>query len=320
MKGIVLVNQDSNMKHLVFIDYVKTLAIFLVIVYHCHVFDGSYLVGSILSLCCPLFFTVNGALLLPKKHNYAYYLPKMGKMLILITIWGGVSNLLAASILGETYSVKKCAIDLYFLRSGFCNHLWFLFTLFILYGLYPLTAVLTENKKTLIISLIVLCTLTLSGISHFLGMINPMKGWHSYALAYAIGGVAILNVKTKSKWIPLLVTIVAIGLQCFANDRGYYTGDMVFSGYKSPFIFIATLSLIKLFSLVELKDNQLISFIARNSLGIYLIHRAFMTTWITQQHISSFFRYTSPILVLLFSCLLCWLFRKFKYTEWLISM
>lgn len=307
------------MKRLQYIDYVKIIAICLVVIYHCHYVDTNIYIASILSMCCPLFFAVNGTLLLSKDRTYSYVVPKLAKLLVLIFFWGIISNWEASWIFKEPYSIKQSVIDVLHLRMHYCNHLWFLCALFILYLTYPLTRNLVKEKKTMWISLLVICCYTLTGISRYLGNLNPLSGWHSYALAYAIGGYAITQLNIKSKCYPFIVFIlsvcVQIALNYFDNDKA----NMIFMGYKTPFVFLATLSLIKLFSMIEWHRNIIFDFVARNTLGIYLVHR-FFTLYISQQDYTSPYRHLLPIGIMIISCAICWLMNTNKYTKWLISL
>ena len=291
--------------------------------YHCHYFDNISGISVLLSMCCPLFFAVNGILLLSKPRTYDYFFPKMLKLLFLILFWGILSNLFSALLYSDEYSVKKCIADLFYLRKGYCNHLWFMCTLFILYTIYPLLSVVTRESKTLIIFGIAVCCLTLYGISSFFSNINPLKGWHSYALAYALCACIILKIDLKKIVSPLLIFLVSMGGGIIFNHYTYgdsiaYT-DIIFMGYKSPFIFVGTLSLIKFISILKLKPSKLIEFISLNSLGIYLIH-IFMTKFIQAQQYASSMRFLLPFGILGVSCLVCYILNKNKCTRILISL
>lgn len=307
------------MNRLQYIDYIKVIAICFVVIIHCHFVDTNIYLASILSMSCPLFFAVNGTLLLSKNRTYSYYLPKIAKLFVLIFFWGIISNWAASWVYGETYSIRQSIVDVLNLRMQYCNHLWFLSTLLILYLLYPLTINLVKQNKTLWISLAVICCFTLTGVSRFLDIFNPLQGWHSYALAYTIGGYAISKLDVKSKWYPIIVFTISIFTQIVWN---YFIADktnIIFRGYRSPFVFLATLSLIKYFSMMEWRNNKVIDFVARNTLGIYMVHN-FFTLYITHQGIISPYRHLLPICVMIVSCAICWLMNTNKYTKWLISL
>ena len=307
------------MKRLLYIDYIKVIAIFFVLIYHCHYVDTDIYFASVLSMCCPLFFAVNGTLLLSKDRTYSYFIPKLAKLFVLIFFWGIISNWYSSWIFCEPYSIKQSVVDVLQLRMQYCNYLWFLCTLFILYLVYPLTRNLVIDKKMTWISLIVVCCLTLTGISRYMGIFNPLKGWHSFALAYAMGGYAITKLDIKSRRFPIVVYILSVFAQIVLNYFDVDKANMIWGGYKTPFVFFATLSLIKYFSMIECRENAIIDFVARNTLGIYLVHR-FFTLFISQQDFTSVYRHLLPIVVLIISCVICWLMNTNKYTKWLISV
>ena len=308
------------MKRLLSIDYIKVIAISLVVIGHCHYGRGNIYLSSIICMCVPLFFALNGSLLLAKERTYEYYIPKLFKILVLILFWGLASNWVASWVNGEHYTIKQSVFDLINLRLGYCNHLWFLFTLFILYLIYPLVQTLVEKKQTMWLSLVVICIFTLtSGVSRYIYQFNPLSGWHSYALAYALGGFAITKLNLRSKWYPAVTFVLALVAQIIYN---YFLDDkstMHFDGIKTPFVYVETLSFIKFFSMIKLNSNKVIDLIARNTLGIYLIHW-FFTLYISQHEYTSSFRHFLPIGIIIISCAICWLMNKNKYTKWLISI
>lgn len=76
-----------------YIDYIKALGIVLVILYHCqYVPFGSLLVQGVYAICVPLFFMVNGYLMLRKKRSIGDLLKKNGKLLVVLFYWAFVST------------------------------------------------------------------------------------------------------------------------------------------------------------------------------------------------------------------------------------
>lgn len=309
------------MERKVYIDYVKAIAITLVLSYHCHYFDKFDICKAILSFCCPLFFIVNGALLLNKKKGYDYFLPKIIKCLFLIFLWGTLSCICSALIFCEPYSVKQCIIDNFTLRIRFTNHLWFLYTIIILYMIYPITDKLIKDKKTAIISFFIISCFSLMGVSEIFRNCNPLKGWHSYALAYAIGGYVISNIDIKKKYLYWIFLLSILGQVVFNRVYSHIPDtDLIFYAYKSPFIMIAALCFVKLMKETKLKENRVIEFISKNTLGIYVVHYVFMTKMIVEGQFTNPVRYLFPFLVLFCSGLICFLMNKNKYTKFLITM
>ena len=234
-----------------------------------------------------------------------------------------LSNVFSAYVYNDEYSVYNCIADLFYIKKGYCNHLWFMCTLFILYMIYPLLSIITKDKNTLIVSGIIVSCLSLMGVSSIFSIINPLKGWHSYALAYALCAYIVMKIDLKHIIIPFSLFMLSMGGAMIYNDFIFgenvpYT-DVIFMGYKSPFIFIGTLSLIKLLSMLNLYNLNFLTFISKNSLGIYLVH-IFMTKLLQIQHLSSWTRFLLPLIILVISCIICYILNKNKYTKMLISL
>lgn len=86
---------------LLYLDYIKALAIFLVIVYHSN-FVTNPLGLTLLSMCVTLFFAVNGYVMLSKRRTLSYYINKNVKLLFLILFWGFLSDGLQYVLEGGT--------------------------------------------------------------------------------------------------------------------------------------------------------------------------------------------------------------------------
>lgn len=89
---------------LLYLDYIKALAIFLVIVYHSN-FVTNPLGLALLSMCVTLFFAVNGYVMLSKRRTLSYYINKNVKLLFLILFWGFLSDGLQYLLGGAQFSL-----------------------------------------------------------------------------------------------------------------------------------------------------------------------------------------------------------------------
>ena len=86
-------NMEAMSQRSLYIDYIKALGIILVILYHCqYVPFDSMLVHGIYAMCVPLFFMVNGYLMLRKEHSISALLKKNLKILIVMFAWALVST------------------------------------------------------------------------------------------------------------------------------------------------------------------------------------------------------------------------------------
>ena len=316
---------------LLYLDYIKALAIFLVIVYHSN-FVTNPLGLALLSMCVTLFFAVNGYVMLSKRRTLSYYINKNVKLLFLISFWGLLSDGLQCVLWGWD-NAKIFVLHFYNMDTGYGNHLWFLVTLFILNLIYPaIYQFVNEEKKNVCFLIIILCLSTISGINLISWRFNPVDGWHGFALLYALLGFALLsNVfdidKISLKRLVLLflfalssqtiLNVVASGNIHVAAILGMK--DVVFGSYNSLFIVIATCSLVLIFSKIKWKSLPVLNYIGRHTLAIYLLQDIFIKVFSEiigfkcQGIIFSF-------IVLLCSCLACWILEKTKITRFIISL
>lgn len=127
-----------------YIDYIKALGICLVILYHCNYvpFDSMF-IHSMYAMCVPLFFVVNGYLMLRKEYDIRALLIKNLKLLGVMFFWAFVSTAVYMSINGtgsdDIIGVGKILIRKALLVSKpECGHLWFLKAIFVLNLINPI--------------------------------------------------------------------------------------------------------------------------------------------------------------------------------------
>jgi surface polysaccharide O-acyltransferase-like enzyme len=132
------------------------------------------------------------------------------------------------------------------------------------------------------------------------------------------GGLCIITNKAQKQVDSFFTFCIAILAQTLYNHYNNFD-DKAFAGQKSPFILVATLSLIKFFSMIDWKECAIIKFISANSMGIYLIHWS-MSVYVMAQNYTTPFRYLTPILIIVVSSAICWLMNKNKITRTLIHL
>lgn len=242
-----------------YLDYLKTIAITLVTVYHCQTFEGNLFASSLLSMGVTLFFCVNGYLMLKKRHDSTYFLNKNKKLLFLILFWGIIACIIGTWTRDHSVFVPKTMIlHLYNIDVGYGNQMWFLFTLIILNFLNPLLFHFLNNSQRnerIIFTLFIgLCSINF--IQLIAWKFNPLRGWHGYALFYYIMGYFCLagnKDKVVSTKIIGTLFILSILLQSSLNYAMSHSeilmfwfrgGDFVFSQYSSLFVICSTILLV----------------------------------------------------------------------------
>ena len=141
-------SKESN--RLQFIDAAKTLAIYIVLFYHVgpgikdlvlSATDNAsylkYLCFGLPAIGVPLFFAVNGYLLLNRPLDFRKHVFKTLRLYFLTLIWSLITVGALIGIDGDRYSISEFFRAVVYLKMGVNNHLWFLFALVSLYLLLP---------------------------------------------------------------------------------------------------------------------------------------------------------------------------------------
>lgn len=134
-------------KRVVGYDIIKSMAMFFVVMLHYSFYTRFYssgLAGTAVTVLCvvcvPLFFAVNGALLLPRKMDEAKHYRKTLNIVIVVTIW----RLLAAAFfvfVDGSHPVTLKDLVLFLLGGGFgdypTGYFWFMNALIAVYLVLP---------------------------------------------------------------------------------------------------------------------------------------------------------------------------------------
>lgn len=90
------------MSRSLYVDYIKALGIVLVILYHCQYIPlDSLLLQGVYAICVPLFFMVNGYLMLRRERTIRDLLKKNGKLLVVLLGWAFVSTAVSMMCWGD---------------------------------------------------------------------------------------------------------------------------------------------------------------------------------------------------------------------------
>lgn len=300
-----------------FIDLLKAIAIFFVVIYHynnltINLFETqntfsyfNYFFKSIFSTCVPIFFFVNGALLLNRDFNLKKHISKLITIILLTVVWGIITLLILMPIKNEYMSLFEFAKSLVMWKAQWINHLWFLQALIVIYIFFPLIKKTYDNEcNNLYFFLVIAFLMTfgnvflsncanvlefiigknyLSGNINFFDEFNAFRGIYGYSIVYFILGGLFLKYKEKfyeKKWVTIATSTIIISmvlltlygvLMSKSNGEIY---DIVWYGYDT----IPTLCMVIALSILALKYKgnhkilNLINIAGKNSLGIYFIH------------------------------------------------
>ena len=266
-------------------DLIKTIAIIMIVFYHLGGIDygaiepGHFYLPNLnkffSALCAagvPLFFMVNGALVIPKNLHWQQLLFKFFHLLFLFVFWKFVLQYLI--------SFKLLAIE------DKMVHFWFLCTLSIVYLMSIVLQKSTFLRHAVLVFLFLfpfcynfLWNVVLFFAPSFDACTVVHTGFFTlYGVLYYYLGGSLRTRHTSSFYaIGLIVLgLLLVNFEVVAMSNYYHA---IYDGVNSSFPTVGALSLSSgIFFLV--KDvgvnegilHQIVSFVGRNTMGIFIIH------------------------------------------------
>lgn len=297
-------------KRIGYFDILRIVTIFFVIVIHVtsaglrfsetssSAWKANWLVNGISRWAVPMFFMLSGALFLnPRKEISLKKLYKKNilRLVVCIIVWGFLYSLLDQYLYG-TLSVKSVLVAVYGIITGNTGyHLWFLYTLIMLYIAVPLFRLITchADKRQLEYALVIwgvfsllMGQITAMGEQAQLGinllLYSPfvITGYGGYFLlgyylaeyplknkiksaCYALGALSVCAI-VGGKWI--LFEICKLESSALELPLG------VFSCLIAAAIFTLTQSIC-----VSVNVSRLLNFMGQRVFGVYLTHVFFIS-------------------------------------------
>ena len=305
------------MQRVKYYDAAKVLAIFLVCFYHGNVLNKDilaypsavtyfhYFIQCALSICVPLFFVVNGALLLNGVFSLRRNIEKTVKIFFLIYAWGLILLILLMYICNDVYTIKSFVSSLWQLKLQRINHLWFLRALLGIYILLPLIKPAFDHEDKNTIHFIMVCLFffsfgnnvlssalnvfgrALDGKFNFFPMINPFGGYFFAIFYFMAGGVLAKMIKTGQIRFGYKLLVAAFllsqtilflyGISMTRQTGKYY--DVVWNGYDTVMTLLMTVSAFMLLAKYDYQNvyiTRVITFIGKNTFGVYILHIIFL--------------------------------------------
>ncbi len=256
------------------LDLLKTLAILMVCAYHFpavgNATTATLVINAIASICVPMFFFVNGALLFSKEYDTMAHMEKCAKILVQFFVWKFITLLVIAGIyqinLIQVGWIHIVNVVFFFGNITDINmaHLWFIPVLLSLYLLFPFFKALfdrLDQRANLVFYLVfvgalilvsMLCNdgevykcfvpyvkvLNIAGLANF----SPFQGLIAAMLAYFLLGGLLQRFLPTLKKIKTgyLLLLYALGLASLLGQ--YYITtiylalpiyDITFTGYNT---------------------------------------------------------------------------------------
>ena len=299
-------------KRINYFDIIKTISIFFVVYLHYPWISGSIGSNTSMLICytsVPLFFMVNGALLLNKPFDMKKHILKIKRILINMFFWKLL--ILTICLITKFVFLKDYRpMDLFFylfvewyIKDVPAEHIWFMYTLIKIYIMYPMIQFLFQNKKVYLKYILIFCLifgfgielindiiLVLNkifdiGIVSFDGFINSYSpfGYLCPFISYFVLGYYIhkkyYNNKISRLNIFLLCILFFIGLCLLFVTRWVQTGNILYGDYQvlnnvysKLGTFIMSCSSFILISRIKIKNSKVFNYIGSNTIGIYYVH------------------------------------------------
>lgn len=305
---------------IIFYDAIKALAIYLVCIYHYNHLNldilharnlevyVNYFFYGMSSIAVPLFFMVNGALLLNKEYTLRKHLKKTICLYLLMFVWSFISLIIFIWIRGDAYSLRAFLRSLFYFEQDVSNHLWFLQALISVYLLLPFIKEIYDSPRRKLLYLF--CSIvfvfsfgnlfinTLITIAEFafgfnliksnsfdfFPVINPFGNYYYSLFYFIVGGILSqkkasqeLKISSETLLASFLIALLSLflyGIVKTSLDGSIY--DIVWNGYYSIMTLVMSVSIFLFLSRISYNNrtiNYFLTNVGSNTLGIYLIHR-----------------------------------------------
>ncbi len=284
------------------IDLLKCLSCFAVVCLHVagmivtqyfEQYTISHFIYYLASFAIPIFFMVNGYLLLSKKEmSYQYAFLKILKMIKVVLLWNIFFAFLFLIIKNSIYNPLIMSVD-NLLQRGILFQFWFFGALSIIYIILPiLYKIFNKNDKIAILLsmfFIILCTgidivnfIRISEGSNLIqeNVIQTFRLW-TWLAYFTLGGMfskknitdKIYNkVPMSSNGIILLILCFICPIyEYFVSNYFYHTIAAEYF-YDSILMFLWTSSMFIFINRLNIKYGKLLKIISDNMIGIFILH------------------------------------------------
>ena len=240
----------------------------------------------------PLFFMVNGYLLLGKREiTYSYILQKVKWILITVSSWSAIVWLFKRDFTANP--IKKIIGSL--IQKGYFFQFWFFGALIIIYICLPVLKKFLNSKRSYlyILSVLLVVGLIFELTNIVLQMpiqtyvIQTFRLW-TWFFYYLLGGfIAQFDkdiIKNRFKrWMKIIVVLLFLVSPLILFFLARTTYHNFFAEYFYDLLFVKVVSLgifLTIFSLALNQDNnKWIVFLSNQTMGVFIIHTYIMKLW-----------------------------------------
>lgn len=288
------------------IDYIKSIAIASVVIMHgvdATISNNSVAMAGdprqcmVYSILCmfgrvgvPLFMMASGYLLLDRRYDETYtlhfYKHNFLSLFVTCEVWIIIYNIFVMWYLGQV-DIVLLIKNIFFLDTVYMTHIWYLYTILTLYLFVPLLGAGLQKismklfKIPMIAALIFLfgvptvnVLLQIAGRKELMGLLFLDADGFIYLIMMIVGYIIkkgyLQRFSMKQIVVGILISAVCvITIQYFA----YSNGVSYLLWYDNLPLFILTILIFEMIIRIKwTKENKVISSLAKNSFGVYLMH------------------------------------------------
>jgi surface polysaccharide O-acyltransferase-like enzyme len=294
--------EEQEIKPIPWVDFVRFIAAFLVVLAHIEGWNGepswaSTLYYTITRVGVPFFFLISGYLLLSKEEDVWTFLKKRASRLIIpFLAWSIFYDLIHARPFEESGVTLEGILKMFIriLRGARGGHLWFLYSLLGLYLLTPILRVFVAKAKPSELYYYIGLWFMAAPVLYIIEGLTPLRngfeiyyvgGYVGYFLiGYVLGRLETTSFVTR---LALIFFIVTFAFSFFAIWYGLPTLDneLPFRSYPSLNVILMSIAAFILTRVVGEKAPapvlRISELAGKFSFGIYLIH-VMVIVWVTQ--------------------------------------
>ena len=287
----------------------------------------------------PLFFMVNGALLLNKeKISFKYCILKIVKIIAITLFWSTLLFLIKGIVKRD---FSEWYIDIFgcFIQKGYFNIFWFFGSLILIYLILPL---IHKIYKTRIFSIIMLVLLIVASVTIYeVSVARSLNGSDMLSqhviqtfrlwthLTYFVGGAFLYKVRKRFAGLPAVISIPLLVISLFAMTAYcFYMGTEVLSNpnaeymYDSPVVILVVSFIFIVIGGGHKKfKSKSISVVSKATMGVYILHFNFVYPVVKYFACgTAAYVYFAPIMVFAICLLISVIVNQTKYVKKLISL
>lgn len=309
------ISESDTKNRIVFIDYVRAMAILMVIM--CHVLDINcmfwlgyqemsvarqtflYALLAIGRCGVPLFLLITGYLLLDRDYGdgrWAEFYTKRWLHLLAVTeIWFMIYEVFSCTVQGNPFHAKDFLLRILMVQEPVLAHAWYLPMVLKIYLIIPIISMILRKLSTKSIFVLVAGILAINTILQMMSqgstVITEVASYVLY-LSFVLAGFVIKRFHDNvlkhqpqgKRHIGLALLIICVEIISFVGcewflRRQYQNGDAVSLWYDNIFVVMMAIAVFGGMSLMVSKtESRAVRQLSDDSFGIYLIHNMIALT------------------------------------------